>query len=1166
MDTSFGDLSSSAEDSSEAPLPRRFGKFELLQELGRGGMGVVYRARQLNLNREVALKILPGGEFARPDFRKRFRAEALTVAQLQHRNIVCIYDVGEEEGLPFFTMEFVGGRTLAEAILGEPLAPRQAAQYLFKLADAVQYAHDQGVVHRDLKPSNVLLDWQGEPRLTDFGLARSLIEASDLTITGQALGSPAYMAPEQVLGQSSGLSPAADIYSLGAVLYHLITGRPPFQADTIQAVLLQVREAEPIAPRRLNPSLPEDLQTICLKCLEKSPLRRYPTAQALADELERFLRDAPIQARPASPLEKIWRWCRVRPAIAALSASVLLLLIIVAVGSSVATWRIGVARRAETRERQKSELANFALRKANTRLGETVNLLELQRAEDRLRANDPAVGVAILAALLRRDPGESIAANRLVSALIHRNWIAPAARPLNHAKPVRKALFSPDGRQVLSLGAENQARVWDSVSGAALFLLDHTNRVWAGRYSADGRLIVTASADGTARVWNAANGEPLTAPLRHEGEVLWAEFNPDGQLVLTAAADSTAKVWESANGQLRYSLSGHESKVIQARFDSSGERIATATSNGRVRLWSSSSGALLFELTGHETSLHAINFSPDGRRFVAAGNVGKAWLWNLAEPQHPVTALVHSAEIFPIWHATFSPDSSLVLTTSEDTTAKLWDAVNGFPIGQPFRHEGGVVFGEFSPDGRLIVTTSADVSARVWDWRWNQPFGQPLRHHEPVRYAAFAGDGQKLVTASDDFTAQIWDLRERRVQPGEFLFTQSVSAAAFDRSGAVMLTTSLDRTARLLNQANGQPLGPVMQHGSPVLCGKLGPDGWRVVTGCGNGQAQVWDGRSGAITAGPVQHTGAVRQVELSPAGDRFLTASDDGTARVWDAQNGQAITPLMKHEREVLSIAFSPDGQMVATASADNTARIWDSRTGQLVTGPLMHKDHVRWIAFSPDGKRVITSSTDNTACIWDAKTGRRLTPPLQHARIVEMALFSPDGRLVVTGSQDRNAQIWDASTGQALTPPLHNDGTVSHVQFSPDGQRVLTGGWTGMIRLWDSNTGQPLTEGLFGGGATTSLGFDSTGSRFATGAQSGVLRLWDFPVAPTPVPAWLPAFAELVAGTHLTERGNFELVPAQDIKDWMRQSGLINGNGFYERLAQWFVLDPAMRPASPF
>src|SRR5262245_3971071 len=328
----------------------RFGDYELMEEIAHGGMGVVYRARQISLNRTVAVKMLLLGQFSSAASIERFQREATAAAALQHPNIVAIHEVGAIDGQHFFSMDYVEGRSLAAVIREQPLPARTAATYCQGIAEAIAYAHDRGIIHRDLKPSNVLIDVFDQVRITDFGLAKQLDGGSDLTMTGHVLGSPNYFAPELAAGRHREAGPATDVYSIGAILYECLTGRPPFLAESLQETLLKIRDTDVPGPRLLNVRIPRELETICLKCLEKNPASRYASAHELADDLARFLNNEPIHARPVSRAERVWRWCRRKPALASFITATALLLLAILIGSPIAAFRINEARKASDAE------------------------------------------------------------------------------------------------------------------------------------------------------------------------------------------------------------------------------------------------------------------------------------------------------------------------------------------------------------------------------------------------------------------------------------------------------------------------------------------------------------------------------------------------------------------------------------------------------------------------------------------------------------------------------------------------------------------------------------------------------------------------------------------------------------------------------------------------
>jgi hypothetical protein len=541
-------------------LPALFGEYELLERIGEGGMGVVFKARQRSLDRLVALKLLSlSGPHIRPEFIKRFRAEAVAAASLQHPNIVAIHEVGVRDGQHFFAMDYVPGGSLAKRMGHHPLPPHQAARYLHDIARAVHYAHERGILHRDLKPSNILLDAEDQPRVADFGLAKRLDSDSELTLPGQVLGSPHYIPPEQAAGKTSTLSRRSDVYGLGAILYHLLTGRPPFVGEQMAETLQLVLTTDPVAPRLLNPSVPRDLQTICLKCLEKEPARRYATAQAMAEELARHLRGEPVAARPPGLSGRLIRWCRRKPALAgALGA----LVVAVGIGMTGILWawhRADFHAAAERRQRQRAE--------------EMLVRTELAQVEDLLEASSQGTAaLASLARLVREHPDNTVAPQRLVSLLTWRSF----PLPLVEFTGTTSFTWSSDGERVATGSADGRVRVWSANDGQLLATMArHAGTVRHVEFAPGGRQLASAGDDGTARIWDAGSGQPLTQALGHPSAVVWAGFSADGGRVGTAAVDGSARVWDAVSGQPLTPWINHTGRLCAARFRRDGRVLAT---------------------------------------------------------------------------------------------------------------------------------------------------------------------------------------------------------------------------------------------------------------------------------------------------------------------------------------------------------------------------------------------------------------------------------------------------------------------------------------------------------------------------------------------------------------------------------------------------------------
>jgi WD40 repeat protein len=844
--------------------------YEILRELGRGGMGVVYQARQVSLDRVVALKMILPGAYAAPSDLARFRTEVEAIARLEHPNLVRVYEVGEQDGRPYFTMEFVDGRDLHRQIGSRPQPPRQAAELVETLARAMHLAHQQGIVHRDLKPANVLLTREGVPKVSDFGLAKRLDSAVGPTLSGAILGTPGYMAPEQAAGRGKEIGPTTDTYGLGAILYEMLTGRPPFQAATSWDTIRQVQDAEPVSPRRLQPTVARDLETICLKCLQKEPSKRYASAAALADDLRRFLAGEPIQARPVSLVEQAVKWAKRQPAAAALVAVSCLAVLVLVVGAGVYQTRLRW-------EKQKAEDEAEASRQ------HLVRLLVAQGTH--LLDEGDSIGALIwFVEALRLDEGDP------ARAQMHRLRIAAVLRQCPcvvqlwfHAGPVLQACFSPDGRYVLTTSADKTARLWDVHTGEPVGRpLQHNDAVRGGSFREDGRAVVTASADGTAKVWDVSTGEALTDPLRHGAPVHSAAFSPDGRYVLTASGDKTAQVWDVATGK-RLTTLRHGATVRHAAFSPDGRLIVTASDDHTARVWNAGTGEPLGKPLKHRAPVTQASFSPDGKRILTASLDHRACIWD-ADTGEQVTAPLEQGS--GINAAAFSKDGSLVATAGDDNAARVWDANTGAPLTPLLKSNGSLRSAAFSPTDRLVVTAGNDHVARVWQIPGERgvdvhknPLAKPIDPGRPTRW--LSPDG-RWVVVSDGSSAQVQDA------------------------------------------GTGQPLGAPLQHGSRVLDVAFSPDGGRLVTASDDNTARIWDRATGELLSQPLRHSGTVRCAAFSPDGRLVVTASADQTARVWDASTGEPITPPLAFKEPPVRAAFTHGDSRVSVTGADRTVWTW--------------------------------------------------------------------------------------------------------------------------------------------------------------------------------------------------------------------------------------------------
>ena len=1006
--------SSNAPDLPSQPsFPRTFGDYELVRELGRGGMGVVYEGRQRGLNRSVALKMIRAGSFASEEDTRRFQNEARAAAALDHPGILPIYEIGELEGQLYFTMKQVDGPNLAERLRHYCDDLSLAARLVAAIARAVHHAHEHKILHRDLKPSNILLDPAGQPHVTDFGLAKHLSSDEHLTHSGAIVGTPTYMAPEQFIAKRGSVTAAADVYGLGAILYTLLTGQPPFVGASSLDTMRQVAEREPKQPSSLNSKVDRDIQSISLKCLEKLPGNRYSSAKALSEDLERWLAGEPILARPIGRTAQVWRWCLRNPVIATLTAAAGLLLVLLVAGLSLGLVLVSAKEKDAQNLRQDAENQKTIALDQAAALRRRVYVADMAGANEAWQVGDVDTALAILRGQVPNVGQEDLRGfewHYLFRLATHIPRVVATLE--GHVGDVYSVCYSSDGLLIATAGKDGTARVWDVKDYRQIAKYPHAGEVNCVAFTSNSETLACCTDEGLIYLWDIASSKERKLP-GHKGEVAFVQFAPDGRTLASCGRDGTVRLWDVATGT--GTILGKDQHPFEALTISPDGRLIAAVRGGDnkqgvVRVWDiATRKAQTGQSPRQDSGFFAVAFSSDSKRLATGSGLGSLKTWN---PENLVTSRDMRCSNYAALDAlSFAHNSPWLFAGRRDGTCELWDTRSERQLARFQTNCGRLWRISAASNGQYLATAGRTGLVRIWDVEGFGEYAVLTQRDSDTHSLAFTPNSKQLAVGCLGGQVRVLDLSSRRQY------------------------SSLEPE---------KPVGP-----SPSIT--ILPDGKTLALGYGNGFFGLWDftsprhppatipigpgsvcsayfpdGKAIAIASGKTFVLRDLKAGEcllreelpwvcnyLASTGSDGLVAVGEGHIRFWDRQERKWSPKAIEDPVWITCMATTADGRIMALGHQTGTIEIRATENGDLLSTLAGHRTVVTSVAFTPDGKTLASASEDGTLQLWHVPTAQKLFTLAKINGLRQIA-FSADGRFlaaaVSVGHEPAEVLLWDA------------------------------------------------------------------------------------------------------------------------------------------------------------